>query len=170
VTGYGVVERREGTLVHVAHGTLRAPRGAPLEKRLALLHAALVEVFERYAPDSASVEQVFVSRGARAALVLGQARGVALAAAGAAGVVVHEYAPTRIKQSVTGNGRAAKLQVQRAVRRLLRLETTPAADAADALAAALCHAQMGRLAGADLRTRRRRSAARGPVVRVRRLA
>lgn len=171
VTGYGVVERRDGSVVHLAHGTLRAPRGASLERRLAVLHAALLEVIERHRPDAASVEQVFVSRGARAALVLGQARGAALAAAGRAGLAVHEYAPARIKQSVTGNGRAGKLQVQRVVRRLLSLEKIPAPDAADALAAAICHVQAGSLATLGVRTRSRRARGRaaGPVVHVRRL-
>ena len=168
VTGYGVVERRDGRVVHVAHGTVRPPRGAPLEQRLAAIHRALSEVIELHRPSVASVEQVFVSRGARAALVLGQARGVALAAAGAAGVAVHEYTATRIKQSVTGNGRAAKIQVQRVVRRLLALERTPATDAADALAAAICHVQAGRLSRAGVRSRRpHRPTARGPVVRLR---
>ncbi len=167
VTGYGVVERREGRLVHVAHGTIRAPRGGSVEQRLAAIHRALLEVIDLHRPDAASVEQVFVARGARAALVLGQARGVALAAAGLAGVAVHEYSATRIKQSVTGNGRAGKLQVQRVVSRLLALEKTPVADAADALAAAICHAQAGRLTQAGVLSRRRRATARGPVVRVR---
>ena len=82
MTGYGVVERREGRLVHVAHGTIRAPRGESVERRLAAIHRALLEVIDLHRPDVASVEQVFVARGARAALVLGQARGVALAAVG----------------------------------------------------------------------------------------
>ena len=169
VTGYGVVERRDGELVHVAHGTLRASRESSIERRLAALYRSLLEVIEHHEPDLASVEQLFVARGARSALVLGQARGVALAALGAAGVALHEYAPARIKQSVTGNGRASKLQVQRMVKRKLGLAKIPAADAADALAAALCHAQAGRLEALGVRTRaRRRAGARGPVVRVRR--
>lgn len=173
VTGYGIVERRDDALVHVAHGTLRASAAASAAGRLAALHRALLEVIERHRPDAVSVEQVFVARGARAALVLGQARGVALAAVGSAGLGLHEYAPARIKQSVTGNGRAAKLQVQRMVRRLLHLERTPASDAADALAAAICHAKASRLEGLLPHRRggsgRRRRAA-GPVVRVRRLS
>ncbi len=167
VTGYGVVERREGRLIHVAHGTVRAPRGESVERRLAAIHRALLQVIDLHRPDAASVEQVFVARGARAALVLGQARGVALAAAGLAGVAVHEYSASRIKQSVTGNGRAGKLQVQRQVRQLLGLAKTPVPDAADALAAAICHAQAGRLAEVGVLPRRRRVRARGPVVRVR---
>lgn len=176
-TGYGVVERRDGGLAHVAHGTLRAAGAASPARRLAALHRAVCEVIERHRPDAVSVEQVFVARGARAALVLGQARGVALAAAGSAGLPVHEYAPARIKQSVTGNGRAPKPQVQRVVRHLLALERTPQSDAADALAAAICHARASRLEGLEILEapsrrpgtgRRRRPAARGPVVRVRR--
>ncbi|MGH0032382.1 MAG: crossover junction endodeoxyribonuclease RuvC [Myxococcota bacterium] len=169
VTGYGVVERRDGELVHVAHGTLRASKEQRAEQRLDALYRALLEVIEQHRPEMASVEQLFVARGARSALVLGQARGVALAAIGRAGLALHEYAPSRIKQSVAANGRASKLQVQRAVKRMLSLQKTPASDAADALAAALCHANAGRLAALGVRPRpRRRPTARGPVVRVRR--
>ena len=168
-TGYGVVERREGRIQHVAHGTLRPPRDGSMARRLDVLYAALREVLEAHAPEVASIEQVFVARGARSALVLGQARGVALAVLGSRGLTVYEYAPTRIKQQLTGNGRAAKLQVQRVVRRVLELDRTPASDAADALAIAICHAQAGRLE--QLGVRRGRSSRRrstGPVVRVRR--
>lgn len=165
-TGYGVVERRDGKLSHVAHGTVRAPRDASAGRRLALLHAALLEVIERHRPDAACVEQVFVARGARSALVLGQARGVALAAVGAFALAVHEYAPAHIKLSVTGNGRALKGQVQRVVQRLLSLEQLPAADAADALAAAICHARAGPLALLGVGARRRRRPAAIPLVRV----
>ena len=98
-------------------------------------------------PDVASVEQVFVASSPRAALVLGQARGAALVALGEAGVALREYAPAQIKQTVTGSGRAAKSQMQQMVRRLLALERAPAVDAADALAAAICHAHVGRLDG-----------------------
>jgi crossover junction endodeoxyribonuclease RuvC len=168
-TGYGVVERRDGRVHHVAHGTLRPPRDGSMARRLDALYSALREVFEAHAPEVASIEQVFVARGARSALVLGQARGVALAALGSRGLPVYEYAATHIKLQVTGNGRAAKVQVQRVVRRVLELERTPAADAADALAIAICHAQAGRLEQLGVRrgrTTRRRSSS--PAVRVRR--
>jgi crossover junction endodeoxyribonuclease RuvC len=124
-------------------------------------------VIARHRPDVASVEQVFVAASPRAALVLGQARGAALAALGAAGLGVHEYAPARIKQAVTGSGRAGKDQIQRVVMRVLGLLGTPAADAADALAAALCHAEAGRLELLQPRAGTRRRRSRGPVVRVR---
>jgi crossover junction endodeoxyribonuclease RuvC len=139
VTGYGVVERAGGRLRHVAHGTLAAPRSAALPARLAALQAGLVQVIRDHAPDGAVVEQVFVAASARSALVLGEARGVALAAAAAAGLPVFEYGPRAIKLAVAGSGGAAKPEVQRMVRALLDLPALPAADAADALAAAICH-------------------------------
>ena len=169
VTGFGVVERVDGHVVHVAHGTIRSRAEGSTAGRLGDLYRTLCEVIEAHRPEVACVEQIFVSRSARSALILGQARGVALAALGASGLSVFEYAPTRIKQSVTGNGRAAKAQVQREVRRRLGLGVTPATDAADALAAAICHAQAGRIADVGIRTRARpRGRARSPVVRVRR--
>jgi len=145
-TGFGVIDRLGSKLVHVAHGTLR-PKAGSLQGRLAELHALLSEVVRRWEPDVASVEQVFVSASPRSALVLGQARGAALAALGGLAVSVEEYSPASIKQSVSGSGRATKSQVQQMVRRLLALEVKPAQDAADALAAAICHAHAGRLAG-----------------------
>jgi len=128
----------------------------------------MAEVIARHRPDVASVEQVFVASSPRSALVLGQARGAALVALGEAGLTVHEYAPTQIKQAVTGSGRAAKEQIQRMVRTLLSLESRPAADAADALAAAICHAHMGRLAGLGVAPRRRPRARGGPRISARR--
>jgi len=141
VTGYGVVERRGAGLHHIAHGTLRQPRSAPLATRLAAIHAGIASVIEAHRPDLVVVEGVFVAANPRAALVLGQARGVALAAAAAAGLRVDELSPQAVKLAVVGTGAAHKLQVQRMVRRLLALDVTPPQDAADALAVALCAAQ-----------------------------
>jgi crossover junction endodeoxyribonuclease RuvC len=157
VTGYGVVERAGGRIRHVAHGTLALPRGAPLALRLAALHRALCQVIADHAPDGAVVEQVFVAASARSALVLGEARGVALAAAAAAGLPVFEYAPRAIKLAVAGSGAAAKPEVQRMVTVLLALAAVPASDAADALAAAICHV---RGAGLPAGTRSRRGRGR----------
>jgi len=133
---------------HVAHGTLRPERSAPLAPRLARLHAALVEVIAAQGPDLVVVEQVFVAANARAALVLGQARGVALAAAAAAGLPVEELTPQQVKRAVVGTGAAEKVQVQRMVQRLLALAALPAQDAADALAIALCRAHESALVSA----------------------
>jgi crossover junction endodeoxyribonuclease RuvC len=169
VTGYGLVEHREGKLVHIAHGTLRPQRGAALSVRLEHLHRTLAEILADHRPDVAAVEQVFVSASPKAALVLGQARGVALAALGAAGLSVAEYSPSQVKLAVTGSGRAPKSQVKNMVRRMLALERTPAEDAADALAVAIRHASGGRLEDAGVVPRRRRSSSRrsGVAINVR---
>jgi len=164
-TGYGVVDSEAGRLIHVAHGTLRpSPRSSPAQ-RLHELHQSISAVVHDHAPDTAVVEQVFVSASARSALVLGQARGVALAAVSVGGRVVVEYSASRIKLAVTGNGRAGKAQVQNMVRRLLELDRVPARDAADALAAAICHANAGRI-GALIQAVR--SPAKRSTLRVRR--
>jgi crossover junction endodeoxyribonuclease RuvC len=169
VTGYGMIERHEGKLVHVAHGTLRPQRGAALAIRLEHLYRTLAEILADHRPDVAAVEQVFVSASPKAALVLGQARGVALAALSGAGLAVNEYTPSQVKQAVTGSGRAPKSQVKHMVRRMLALERTPAEDAADALAVAIRHASGGRLEEAGVVPRRRRSSSRrsGIVINVR---
>ncbi len=153
-------------MLHRAHGTLRPPRGAPLADRLAAIQEGLAAVIASEAPELAVVERVFVSRNVRSALVLGQARGVALAAAAAAGLSVDELTASEIKQAVTGAGAADKRQVQAMVTRLLSLDAAPARDAADALAAAVCRAQRGALHGLAARPRgRSRSRRDGPVLR-----
>ncbi len=164
-TGFGLVERRGSRLIHLAHGTLRPPRSAGLPQRLAFLHASLAALVSERTPDCVAVERVFVAASPRAALVLGHARGVVLAAAAAAGLAVSEYAASEVKLAVTGSGAAGKPQVQAMVRRLLALAASPPRDAADALAVALCHAQAGPLAallqGRASRRGARRSAAGG---------
>ena len=162
VTGYGVVAREGSALRHVAHGTVRPRRGATSSERLAQLHAGICELVAAHAPDVAAVEQVFVRPGnPKSALVLGQARGVALAALGAAGLPTVEPTAQAVKLAVAGTGAASKEQVQAMVRRLLSLDRPPPADAADALAAAICRAHQGRLADLPLASR----AARGRASR-----
>ncbi len=165
-TGFGVVDREGGKLVHVAHGTVRPPRGVSLALRLHHLYRALSEVIAQHRPDVVAVEQVFVAVSPRAALVLGHARGAVLAAVAAGGLPVAEYTPAQIKQGVTGSGAAPKPQVQAMVRRILALDRAPAADAADALAAAIRHAHEPRLAliGVMSRRSRPRASARFAVV------
>jgi crossover junction endodeoxyribonuclease RuvC len=159
-----VVERVGAEVRYVAHGTLRPPRAAALAGRLAALHTGLAGVIAAHRPDLVVVEQVFVAANARAALVLGHARGVALAAASSAGLAVEELSPQHVKRAVVGNGAAEKLQVQRMVQRLLGLVAPPPQDAADALAAALCRAHQSALpalAGLPLRTKRAARGGRG---------
>jgi crossover junction endodeoxyribonuclease RuvC len=139
-TGFGVVERRGTELRRVESGVIR-PRGTTLAARLASIYQELLAVIERQRPDGAALESVFSARNPRSALVLGQARGVALAACGRACVPTAEYAPAQVKSAVAGYGRADKAQVQRMVRLLLALPELPQSDAADAIAIAICHAQ-----------------------------
>ena len=158
VTGYGLVERRRDGgrgFVHVAHGTIRAPKGAELAQRLEFIRSRLAEVIAEHTPDHAAVERVFVANNVRSAIVLGQARGVVLAALAQAGVAIDEISAREVKKAVTGTGDADKKMVKQMVARLLSLEAEPPSDAADALALALHRAQAGRLAGLEVRTRTR---------------
>lgn len=143
-TGYGVVEwddsARLPQLVSLGAGGIRLPRKDPLPQRLALAFAELVRLLETHRPDVVAVEEVFYSVNAKSALKLGHIRGVALLAAATINVPVAEYAPLKIKSTVTGYGLAQKEQVQFMVARLLNLPELPQpADAADALAIAICH-------------------------------
>jgi crossover junction endodeoxyribonuclease RuvC len=165
-TGFGVISRNQGELCHVTHGVLRLPPSASLALRLETLYRELRELVARHHPDVAVVEQVFVAASPRSALVLGQARGVALAALAGGGVSVHEYAPARIKQALTGSGRASKLQIRTLVQRLLALPALPGPDSADALAAAICHARASRLEVLGVATRTRRRRPRAPGLRL----
>ena len=143
-TGFGVVEldQRAATsqLVHLAAGTIRLDKKHTTPQRLAQVYAELLAQIELHAPDVVAIEEVFFSANAKSALKLGQVRGVALLAAATCGKPVAEYAPLSIKSAVVGYGLAAKEQVQFMVTRLLRLEDSfDSADAADALAIAICH-------------------------------
>ncbi len=139
-TGYGVVEQAgEGTLLCLVAGTIRLSTREPLPLRLQQIFTGLVEVIVRYRPETAAIEDVFYAVNAKSALKLGQVRGVALLSAAHCGLEVAEYAPLSVKSAVVGYGRAEKIQVQQMVARLLRLPSVPQADAADALAIAICH-------------------------------
>ena len=155
-TGYGLIDFAGGVLRHLEHGVLRPSRSAGMAVRLAGIHRGVAELVERTAPDMAAVERVFLAANPRSALVLGQARGVALAALGSAGIEVAELAAREVKKSVVGTGSASKKQVQAMVQRLLALDAEPPSDAADALAIAICQAHMGRLVGLGVGRRRAR--------------
>lgn len=140
--GWGVVEFDGPRITHVGSGVIEAGSGE-IAARLLLVHRGLGEVIASLSPTLFSLERNFVARNVQSAFRLGEARGVAMAAAAAAGLPVSEYTPMTIKKAVVGYGRADKAQVQEAVRRLLGLESVPSSDAADALAAALCHGLAG---------------------------
>ncbi len=154
VTGFGVIEKTGQQLVYVASGCIRTPAGE-LPQRLKSIIDGLGEVIAAYSPEQVAVEKVFVNVNPQSTLLLGQARGAAICAAILKDLPVAEYTALQVKQAVVGNGKAAKEQVQDMVRRLLKLEGDPQADAADALACAICHAHggqgLGKLATAGFR-------------------
>lgn len=138
-TGWGVVEKHGNRLTAIAHGCLVPPAQAELPRRLAFLAAGVAEAIERHTPDCVVVEEAFYHENVRSTLVLGQVRGALIVTAVQHETEVHEYSPREIKMSVTGNGGATKEQVAFMVTRLLALPEVPQADAADALAGAICH-------------------------------
>lgn len=141
--GWGLVLSEGARVRHVAHGVIKPPPHRQLASRLHDVFEGISAVVAEHKPHEAAVEETFVNSNARAALALGQARGVALAAAARTGLVVAEYAPTTIKKAVVGAGGADKTQVAFMVRRLLPAAGEVSADAADALGVALCHAAYG---------------------------
>jgi crossover junction endodeoxyribonuclease RuvC len=143
-TGYGVIDCGAGGERHVTNGCINAGTG-DFPQRLRRIFDAIAVLIETHRPDEIAIERVFVHRNPDSALKLGQARGAAICAALALGASAHEYAPRAIKLAVSGYGGAEKSQVSRMVSMLLGLTSPPTADAADALAVALCHAQTRRL-------------------------
>ncbi|MDR2355105.1 MAG: crossover junction endodeoxyribonuclease RuvC [Clostridiales Family XIII bacterium] len=140
ILGYGIVEMRESRFSLCDYGALTTAAGTALPDRLKSLYAALMEIIARHEPDAASVEELFFNSNAKTALLVGQARGAALLACVNSGLRIYEYTPLQIKQGLTGYGRADKTQMQAMVRTILHLDETPRPDdAADALAAAICH-------------------------------
>lgn len=144
-TGYGVVERHGNRFRCLAHGAVTAPARMDLPHRLHTIAEGAGTLIDAQRPDVVAVEEAFFHESVRSTLVLGHVRGALLVAAVGRGVEIAEYSPREIKQSVTGSGAAAKEQVAFMVRRLLGLEGTLTADAADALAIALCHLHRARL-------------------------
>jgi crossover junction endodeoxyribonuclease RuvC len=138
--GWGIVESTGTRLSYVASGTVTPPLDGSLAERLTALYGGLGEVLDRYAPDEAAVEETFVNSGPRSALILGQARGVVLLAPAIRNILVAEYATNLVKKSVVGTGHADKAQIQHMVKILLPTASFKGADAADALAVAICHA------------------------------
>ncbi len=138
--GWGIIESTGNRLSFVAAGTITPPTDAALADRLVELHRGVTAVLEEYGPDEAAVEETFVSAGARSALQLGQARGVVLMTPALRGLPVGEYAASLIKKSVVGTGHAEKTQIQMMIKILLPTASFKGADAADALAIAVCHA------------------------------
>ncbi len=147
-TGFGVIDRVGNKLVYVTSGCIKTGEGGELPGRLKIIVEGIAEVIAAHRPQQAAVEKVFVNVNPQSTLLLGQARGAAISALVIAGLPVAEYTALQVKQAVVGQGKAAKEQVQAMVVRLLQLAGDPSADAADALACAICHAHGGQGLGA----------------------
>jgi crossover junction endodeoxyribonuclease RuvC len=139
--GWGLIEAEGSRLRYVACGSLQTDARLSLAERLAAIHRGLVALIEEHRPDEAAVEETFVNRDPQSALKLGQARGVALAAPALLGLVVAEYAANVVKKTIVGVGHAEKAQIAMMVKMLLPACEIASPDAADALAAAITHAQ-----------------------------
>jgi crossover junction endodeoxyribonuclease RuvC len=159
VTGFGILVQQGNTLTYVTSGCIRAS-GDSLPVRLGIIARDIAHVIAEERPDVVAVEKVFVNVNPNSTLLLGQARGAAIAAAVLAGLPVHEYTAGQVKQAVVGQGRALKPQVQAMVQRLLQLSGIPSPDAADALACAICHAHGSVGVGALQTSTHRRRAGR----------
>ncbi|MFL5806586.1 MAG: crossover junction endodeoxyribonuclease RuvC [Roseiflexaceae bacterium] len=140
IMGWGIVDEADSALRLVDFGTLTTPAGMAAHDRLVILYDQLCDLLRAHQPDAAAVEELFFGKNVNTAISVGQARGVALLALAQAGVPIHEYKPTAVKQAVAGYGGADKKQMQEMVRLTLRLDKIPRPDdAADALAIAICH-------------------------------
>jgi crossover junction endodeoxyribonuclease RuvC len=159
LTGFGVIDIENGQARYVTSGCIRLPDG-PLAERLKVIFESMTELVATHRPSIMAVERVFMHRNADSALKLGHARGAAICAGVTQALEIVEYTPAEIKQAVVGRGNAAKAQVQHMVCVLLKLPASPQADAADALAAALCHGHQqpyaAALAGSQRARRTRR--------------
>jgi crossover junction endodeoxyribonuclease RuvC len=138
-TGYGIIDVVGGKIAYVSSGIIRLPEKS-LPDRLKIIFDGVSQLIEQYQPEQMGIEEVFLARNASSALKLGQARGAAIVAGVNADLSVGEYSARSVKQSVVGTGAADKTQVQMMIVQLLKLSESPAEDAADALAVAICHA------------------------------
>lgn len=145
ILGFGVIEVTKGKAVLVDAGVVRTPAHTPLDERLVDIYDSLQEVIEQTKPDEMSIEKLFFARNVTTAISVSHARGVAMLVGKQAGLAIYEYTPMQIKQGITGYGKATKQQMQEMVRVILNLKEVPKPDdCADAIAAALLHAQTRR--------------------------
>jgi crossover junction endodeoxyribonuclease RuvC len=139
ITGYGIIDVAGNHSHYQASGCIRTPTEWPLSERLKTIFESISQVISLYQPSEMAIEQIFMHRNPDSALKLGQARGVAICAGAMASLPINEYSARSVKQAVVGSGGASKEQIQHMVCALLNLPSRPQADAADALAVALCH-------------------------------
>ena len=138
-TGYGIIREESGKLSCLTYGTIKTLSTQNLSERLAVLNVELDKIIKKYQPQAAAIEQLFFNKNVRTALIVGQARGVALLTLVNNNLPITEFTPSQVKQAVSSYGKASKAQVQKMVKMILKLEKLPQPDdAADALAVAIC--------------------------------
>jgi len=145
ITGYGVIRKEGNRLIHIDNGAIFTDSARDFPGRLQQIYEGISEIIGRYTPDAMAVEDIFFANNVQSALKLGQARGAAIVAGVNSGLPAHEYTALQVKQAVVGHGKAAKEQVQQMVKILLGLPEIAQADASDALAVAICHANSAAL-------------------------
>lgn len=140
VTGYGVIEKQDNYLRHVIHGEVKPRKDSLLSDVLISIYQQLSALIEQATPDAIAIENIFYGKNVRSLIKQAQVRGVVIFAGASQNIPIFEYSPLEVKQAVVGYGRAEKRQVQVMVKAILKLSVLPPADAADALAVAICHA------------------------------
>ena len=154
IMGYGIIEKDGNRHSVVDYGVITTDKDTPMPDRLKILYNGLMDVIAEYQPEEAAVEQLYFNTNQTTGIFVGQARGVAILACANNGLGIYEYTPLQIKTAITGYGRAEKKQMQNMVRMYLGLEEIPKPDdAADALAAALCHGSTSKPAAEEYRIR-----------------
>lgn len=144
VTGYGVIEKEGNYLRHFMHGEVKPSKSSLLSTVLISIHQQLSAVIKETSPDAIAIENIFYGKNVRSLIKQAQVRGLVIFTGANFGIPVFEYSPLEVKQAVVGYGRAEKRQVQIMVKAILKLSSLPPADAADALAVAVCHANFGK--------------------------
>lgn len=140
ILGYGIIDKVGNHFSTVAYGSILTDAKMDMPERLCVLYDELTSIIEEYKPEEAAIEELFFNNNAKTAILVGQARGIAVLACAKADLKISEYTPLQIKQALVGYGRAEKKQVQQMVKAILNLEKVPKPDdTADALAAAVCH-------------------------------
>ncbi len=144
ILGYGILDMIGNRFEVVTYGSILTDNKLDMPQRLGILYDELTEIIKRYEPEEASIEELFFNNNAKTAILVGEARGVAVLACAKQGLAISEYTPLQIKQALVGYGRADKKQVQAMVKAILNLDEVPKPDdTADAVAAAICHGHFG---------------------------
>ena len=142
ILGYGILDMKGNHFSVVTYGSLITDAAMDMPSRLCVLHDGISRIIDEYQPEEASIEELFFNNNAKTAILVGEARGVAVLACAKKGLKINEYTPLQVKQAVVGYGQAVKKQVQEMTRKILKLKTIPKPDdTADALAMTICHGQ-----------------------------